>query len=66
MRSRIKPPIEEAASGNDLRCSAHGNAGPNCSGRVVAIVTLADAGSERIRWNVCQWWLDNTPEVQQL
>ncbi|MFF4426902.1 hypothetical protein ACFY04_40245 [Streptomyces sp. NPDC001549] len=57
--------IDPVAPDNALKCSMHDKTSPNCSGPVVADVTFDDAGSTGNHWNVCQWWLDNTPEAQQ-
>lgn len=32
-----------------------------CNGPVVAVVTFDDAGGKDNQWNVCRWWLTNTP-----
>ncbi|MFD6892472.1 hypothetical protein [Streptomyces sp. NPDC059957] len=64
MKSRIVA-IDRMAPDNALKCSMHDVTSPNCSGHVVAVVTLADAGSPTNRYRVCQWWFDNTPEAQQ-
>ncbi|MFJ8787311.1 hypothetical protein [Streptomyces sp. NPDC102476] len=42
-------------------CSAHGTR--SCARDLVAEVFLRDAGSPRIRWTVCQYWLDHEPGV---
>ncbi|GAB2890002.1 hypothetical protein GCM10027074_67900 [Streptomyces deserti] len=42
-------------------CSAHGRR--SCARDLVAEVVLRDAGSPRIRWTVCQYWLDHEPAV---
>ncbi|MFJ9626647.1 hypothetical protein ACIRU8_02995 [Streptomyces sp. NPDC101175] len=46
---------------DDTLCSAHGKA--SCSRDLVATVILSDAGSDHIKWTVCQHWLDHEPAV---
>ncbi|MCI3276999.1 hypothetical protein [Streptomyces cylindrosporus] len=64
MRSRIveiirwQSPLPQQEA---TKCSAHGRQG--CSRDLVADVYLADAGSARIHWTVCQHWLDHEPDV---
>ncbi|MBB4702675.1 hypothetical protein BJ982_004219 [Sphaerisporangium siamense] len=41
-------------------CSQHGT--PPCHDPIVASVLLSDAGSEEIRWAVCQRGLDSLPK----
>ncbi|TYR63293.1 hypothetical protein [Streptomyces parvus] len=57
--------VEPVPPDNDLKCSMHDGRSPTCSGRVVAVVTLADAGSRNNRYRVCQWWYDNKLEAQR-
>lgn len=45
----------------DTVCSAHGTR--TCTRDLVADVFLRDAGSPRIHWTVCQYWLDHEPDV---
>ncbi|GGQ40909.1 hypothetical protein GCM10010215_75610 [Streptomyces virginiae] len=50
--------VDPVAPGNALKCSMHATPSPTCSGPVAAIVTMADAGSPRNRYRVCQQWYD--------
>ncbi|MGW2549278.1 hypothetical protein [Streptomyces sp. NPDC001635] len=48
---------------DDTRCSAHGKA--SCTRDLVADVYVEDEGSDRVHWTVCQYWLDNEPDVAE-
>ena len=63
MKSTITDIDRKVSPDNDLKCSMHDKNSPNCTGKVVALVTFDDAGGRDFTWKVCRWWLDNTPEA---
>ncbi|MFD9190126.1 hypothetical protein ACFWCA_18055 [Streptomyces phaeochromogenes] len=53
--------IDLVSPDNKLKCSMHDSKSPNCSGPVVAVAMFDDLGGTDNHWNVCQWWVDNSP-----